>query len=958
MKLKISAILLGLLCLTCVCAGQIVPDYALRNLDTTVVYDPVEEALNGKEYRGMIHDSIDALYEAGKDEEGFAQLWRWKAELEQAGDTIGLDYPVILVDLSVALFNAGNSRKALPLLQRVVENQHLPGVWRDWMQREAAQFMALVQIMLSDFEAAGNARDLAAERNAYGNSKIGDLEFEEHETFGNVVFDSLHHTIAIREHKKALVALDMMLGIRRNERMARMREFVAVSMRFHELWLEAAHGTPIEALEMESLLGKVEKLELRQGLAFAVYFQAVECLVSGKDYCGALDMMTRIRSRLKEYVNAPGQIHFQMIGYYAMQFANMESDIYRYLGDPIQSLKAQRGFHAFYRELMHNSPDVEAREPSVQVLGLAYLSFSLNEIRALVHPKVGRYAEAMRAAQQFVEDFRVMAGSRSFGDDHAMWISEHSIPMLQEEMVAVAQTFHHGDPRFKEMVLGQGLLWMEEFKGRRLQAHWEESLALDGDQLPENIRDEVAAIRRELTLLNSQLRAGTTKPVETRMRITQLEAKEERLMSAHSPRWMGGEVIPEVGVHAALPLLRQQLADDEGIVCYFEGFSYLFRFTITRQEARLDQLQIPGWAGENCRDVGRYERQISEFGSPFLPTERYKTLSDSLAAWLWPWKSPQDAPSRVSVFPDGRLWGLPWDALTYASKQANYQGFNYFLRHHSISLWPGIKQWWVSRTARQSSARGGFYSFCPGFLEKSACESDTILAQYAPLGRINSAHSAVREQYFGEFYQGQSASEATFKQHLGHAAVLSIATHAVMDSLDHQLNHLALYPDCSDSVDDGKVHSYELLRQSIHAELVMLWGCSTGKGKLMKGEGLLSLARAFLASGARSVLMSQWDMGEMATAKMMPLYFRHLANGLGKAEALRQAKLEFLQTAGPLEADPHQWAGWALIGDDHHLETTLRAESRRPWNWALVASSGLSLIFAVNLLRKRRKRTK
>lgn len=957
MKLVKYVALMGLMCLTYVVRSQIVPDYALRDLDTTVVYDPVEEALNGKEYRGMIHDSINALYESGHDEAGFAQLWRWKADLERAGDTMGLDYPVILVDLSVALFNAGNSRKALPLLQQVLENPHLRGTWKDWMQREAVQFMALVQIGLADFEAAGNARDLAAEHDAYGNSDVGKLDFEEHETFGTEV-DTLHHVAGVRENKKALRALDQMLNIRYNERMALMREFVAITIRFHELSLEAARGLPVKRNELSALVKRLDRLNLRQGLAFAAYFQAVEYLILAKDYDGALEMLAANRKRLYAYANASGQIHFQLMGYFAMILTNFESDIYLELGDPLQSLAAQRKFPSTYRDLLRNSPDVEAREPSVEVLGLAYLSYTLNEIRSLVHPRMGRYNEAMKAARQFVQDFRVMAGFRPYGDDHAMWMSAHSLPMLQAVMSAAAQAFRHGSIGDREMVLGQGLLWMEEFKGRRLQALWRQSLALDGAQVPESVKGKVAEIRREMDILHSQLRAGAPKPAESRMRMKRLEAQEEALLSAHSPDWMRMQVVPEVGPEAALYFLQQNLTSDEGMVCYFEGYSNMFRFTITRNQARLDQLQIPGWAGEKFEDLGQYERQTSEMARAFLPVERYSALSDSLVAWLWPWKSPDDAPTRVNVMPDGRLWGLPWDALTYRRKgPANYQKLDYFLLHHSISLWPGLKQWWLSKSAALSHAKGAFLSFCPAFLEESGCRLDSCPTVFAPLDKISSVDSGASGRYRGEFFQGIHATESAFKENLHRASVLSIATHAVMDSLDHQWNYLALQPTCDSVVEDGKLHAYELLRQDIAAELVMLWGCSTGKGKLMKGEGLLSLARAFLASGARSVLMSQWDMGEVATAKMMPLYFKHLANGLGKAEALRQAKLEFLATAGPLEADPHQWAGWALIGDDHHLHTELRRANLRPWTWALVASSGLSLFFAVSLLRKRSRRT-
>jgi CHAT domain-containing protein len=70
---------------------------------------------------------------------------------------------------------------------------------------------------------------------------------------------------------------------------------------------------------------------------------------------------------------------------------------------------------------------------------------------------------------------------------------------------------------------------------------------------------------------------------------------------------------------------------------------------------------------------------------------------------------------------------------------------------------------------------------------------------------------------------------------------------------------------------------------------------------------------AFLAAGAKSVVANLWDSDDTFTRALMGSFYRHLAQELPAAEALRQAKLEMLQRYGS-EAPPILWAGFTLTG--------------------------------------------
>ena len=99
----------------------------------------------------------------------------------------------------------------------------------------------------------------------------------------------------------------------------------------------------------------------------------------------------------------------------------------------------------------------------------------------------------------------------------------------------------------------------------------------------------------------------------------------------------------------------------------------------------------------------------------------------------------------------------------------------------------------------------------------------------------------------------------------------------------------------------------------IDADLVTLSACDTGLGKILGGEGMMGLTRAFQYAGARSVLASLWSVGDRSTGELMKRFYGYLKAGQSKAEALRSAQLDLLR--GSEFSHPFHWAGFELVGD-------------------------------------------
>jgi len=92
--------------------------------------------------------------------------------------------------------------------------------------------------------------------------------------------------------------------------------------------------------------------------------------------------------------------------------------------------------------------------------------------------------------------------------------------------------------------------------------------------------------------------------------------------------------------------------------------------------------------------------------------------------------------------------------------------------------------------------------------------------------------------------------------------------------------------------------------------LVVLSACETGLGKEVKGEGLMSLTRAFMYAGTPSVVVSLWNVNDESAADLMIRFYRNLKTGMSKGEALRQAQLETIRDNG----FPFFWAPFVLVG--------------------------------------------
>lgn len=143
-----------------------------------------------------------------------------------------------------------------------------------------------------------------------------------------------------------------------------------------------------------------------------------------------------------------------------------------------------------------------------------------------------------------------------------------------------------------------------------------------------------------------------------------------------------------------------------------------------------------------------------------------------------------------------------------------------------------------------------------------------------------------------------------------------------------------------DTLNDGELHAYELYGLKLKALMAVLSSCESGLGKGYKGEGMISMASAFTYSGCENILMSLWKVNDQTSITLMDDFYEHLLEGESIDEALRNAKLNYLERSDELSAHPKIWAPLIAYGN---LDNVFKKDR------SLIVGIGLCLLFILLL---------
>lgn len=375
--------------------------------------------------------------------------------------------------------------------------------------------------------------------------------------------------------------------------------------------------------------------------------------------------------------------------------------------------------------------------------------------------------------------------------------------------------------------------------------------------------------------------------------------------------------------------LQASLKDDHSMVLeYFEGDSSVFLFAVDKQRVR--SFTVP--KDSSLIDaIGNFQELMADreavVKEGFEPNSiqnfaelGFQLYSRLVQPALLEYQQPIE---HLIIIPDGRLYHIPFEALLHRYPKApigGYPSLPYLISDY-ICSYEYSAAMLCEVPGKRKQAKKGFAGFAPSYgqsgipdsLPEGYANSRDVLA---PLLFSQQEVQSIQNIVGGDAFVGQEASRAQFKEVATSYQILHLAMHALGNDANPDFSSL-VFASPEDLPESGFFYTSDIQQLQLKADLAVLSACNTGAGDWVRGEGVLSIGRAFRAAGCPNVLMSHWQADDASTSIIMQQFYQELKEGRTQGEALRLAKMTYLQQN--LNAHPHFWAAFVLVGADRPL---------------------------------------
>jgi CHAT domain-containing protein len=322
-----------------------------------------------------------------------------------------------------------------------------------------------------------------------------------------------------------------------------------------------------------------------------------------------------------------------------------------------------------------------------------------------------------------------------------------------------------------------------------------------------------------------------------------------------------------------------------------------------------------GWSLEDDQLPGRVRESVSTVAAAWK--EDAAKLAGQRLGPLVPHLGPRDdlpAVRHLVFLPSRALAGIPGEVLVdvWAERPARY----------TVSYAPSATLFAYLQERVQAAGNGGerrmqnLLAIGDPTMPKQGDDwpGPDAAVGFKPLAASRQEIDAIARCFaHPEKLVGAEASQQTLRQlarddRLRAFDVIHLSTHGQADAGLGLRSFLVLareaLPDPAQQaltgkeVFDGRLTAEEiLLNWQLDADLVTLSACESGKGRLTAGEGYVGFSQALFLAGARSMVLSQWKVGDVTTTLLMRRFYENLAGAradlsspLPKAVALEEAK--------------------------------------------------------------------
>jgi CHAT domain-containing protein/Tfp pilus assembly protein PilF len=431
------------------------------------------------------------------------------------------------------------------------------------------------------------------------------------------------------------------------------------------------------------------------------------------------------------------------------------------------------------------------------------------------------------------------------------------------------------------------------------------------------ITREISSVQTDLVKPN----VPEEKRKELKDKLENLEEQYQNLVlriKMENPRY-ARTVYPEP--YGVEDIQKELLTEKTALIEYFSGKDEAFVACITKNDIFIQK--IPD-TRTLLKRIKNYIKLLSKHSAKkFYGTAAGRKIYQDL---LGPVEHKLKNIEQLIIIPDNVIHYLPFESLIISGKKNRNR---YLVEKYQISNAPSASSLinLLSRK-RGTTWERDFLAFADpvynltGTSRKEITDTQ-ILREFSikkgfEFHRLPFSKTEVNQisKHFpperSNVYLREMAKEENIKKlELDKYKIVHFATHGFLDEKVPSRSSLILTLD-DDPKEDGFFQVREIYNTRFNSNLVVLSACNTGRGSLENGEGVTGLYRAFLNSGAQSIVMSLWNINDKATSEFMDYFYKYLGKGNSKVEALQKAKLKMIKSKFN---HPFYWAAFVLNGE-------------------------------------------
>lgn len=391
----------------------------------------------------------------------------------------------------------------------------------------------------------------------------------------------------------------------------------------------------------------------------------------------------------------------------------------------------------------------------------------------------------------------------------------------------------------------------------------------------------------------------------------------------------------------SISTIQEKLTANTTVLEFFTNDSTTYAFTISKNDISVKELKTPELTKKieellefiTSKNINKYSKSAYALYEKLITPIQDKLIGDELV-----------------IIPDGPLWHLNFELLLTQNNEVETRDMPYLLRDYAISyansanlLFKPLQNEFKLSEIRNECLAFSF-SDSTQLTNTDAISLRTLRDTRDDLPGTRKEIKAISNIVNGQYFYGSEAIESNFKQNVSQYNILHLALHGDIDNKNPQ-NSKLYFTKNKDTIEDNLLYSHELFALDIPAELAVLSACNTGAGKIAKGEGIMSLGNAFQYAGTKSLLLSRWEVSDKSAPILIENFYQNLANGMNKAKALQQAKLDFIKTTDFDQVAPFYWGSFYLLGNADPIQIDKPIDIYIYWIVLVCILMLLSLVF-------------